>query len=173
MAFWSLVLYLANISICWHTSIFWQYYLFPLVLPYSVFFHFPVTFFICPCGSFIPAFSFFIISACSSVSQGADVTDPGTETEESLGASDSTQRPADSQTPSRKIQETLSKHTQIHLRLSTFAHKLSRLQLLIWHFMRTLERCNMLCVVRGRVRAKIKSCLQPGHINALFRKSNS
>ncbi|KAM8745526.1 translocated promoter region b, nuclear basket protein isoform 2-T2 [Acanthopagrus schlegelii] len=32
--------------------------------------------------------------------EGADVTDPGTETEESLGASDSTQRPADSQTPS-------------------------------------------------------------------------
>ncbi|XP_029285243.1 translocated promoter region b, nuclear basket protein [Cottoperca gobio] len=31
--------------------------------------------------------------------EGADVTDPGTETEESLGASDSTQRPADSQTP--------------------------------------------------------------------------
>ncbi|KAJ7986463.1 hypothetical protein DPEC_G00340150 [Dallia pectoralis] len=30
--------------------------------------------------------------------EGADVTDPGTETEESLGASDSTQRPADSQT---------------------------------------------------------------------------
>uniref|UniRef100_A0A3B5B4R2 Nucleoprotein TPR n=1 Tax=Stegastes partitus TaxID=144197 RepID=A0A3B5B4R2_9TELE len=38
--------------------------------------------------------------------EGADVTDPGTETEESLGASDSTQRPADSQTPSCKIQET-------------------------------------------------------------------
>ncbi|XP_026179071.1 translocated promoter region b, nuclear basket protein isoform X2 [Mastacembelus armatus] len=32
--------------------------------------------------------------------EGADVTEPGTETEESLGASDSTQRPADSQTPS-------------------------------------------------------------------------
>ncbi|MED6273421.1 hypothetical protein CHARACLAT_006124, partial [Characodon lateralis] len=32
--------------------------------------------------------------------EGADVTDPGTETEESFGASDSTQRPADSQTPS-------------------------------------------------------------------------
>ncbi|XP_073332278.1 translocated promoter region b, nuclear basket protein isoform X2 [Pagrus major] len=32
--------------------------------------------------------------------EGADVTDPGTETEESLGASESTQRPADSQTPS-------------------------------------------------------------------------
>uniref|UniRef100_A0A672ZEQ7 Nucleoprotein TPR n=1 Tax=Sphaeramia orbicularis TaxID=375764 RepID=A0A672ZEQ7_9TELE len=32
--------------------------------------------------------------------EGADVTDPGTETEESLGATDSTQRPADSQTPS-------------------------------------------------------------------------
>ncbi|XP_060934177.1 translocated promoter region b, nuclear basket protein [Limanda limanda] len=32
--------------------------------------------------------------------EGADITDPGTETEESLGASDSTQRPADSQTPS-------------------------------------------------------------------------
>lgn len=32
--------------------------------------------------------------------EGADVTDAGTETEESLGASDSTQRPADSQTPS-------------------------------------------------------------------------
>ncbi|XP_028977579.2 translocated promoter region b, nuclear basket protein isoform X2 [Esox lucius] len=32
--------------------------------------------------------------------EGADVTDPGTETEESLGASDSTQRPADSQTHS-------------------------------------------------------------------------
>uniref|UniRef100_A0A3P8SK27 Nucleoprotein TPR n=1 Tax=Amphiprion percula TaxID=161767 RepID=A0A3P8SK27_AMPPE len=32
--------------------------------------------------------------------EGADVTDPGTETEESLGASDSTQRPADSQTSS-------------------------------------------------------------------------
>ncbi|KAM4548847.1 translocated promoter region b, nuclear basket protein isoform 3-T3 [Odontesthes bonariensis] len=32
--------------------------------------------------------------------EGADVTDPGTETEESLGASDTTQRPADSQTPS-------------------------------------------------------------------------
>uniref|UniRef100_A0A667WHM6 Nucleoprotein TPR n=1 Tax=Myripristis murdjan TaxID=586833 RepID=A0A667WHM6_9TELE len=32
--------------------------------------------------------------------EGADVTDPGTETEESLGASDSTQRLADSQTPS-------------------------------------------------------------------------
>ncbi|XP_015241685.1 PREDICTED: nucleoprotein TPR-like isoform X4 [Cyprinodon variegatus] len=32
--------------------------------------------------------------------EGADVTDPGTETEESLGGSDSTQRPADSQTPS-------------------------------------------------------------------------
>ncbi|XP_057697331.1 translocated promoter region b, nuclear basket protein isoform X1 [Corythoichthys intestinalis] len=32
--------------------------------------------------------------------EGADVTDPGTETEESLGASDSTQRPADSQTTS-------------------------------------------------------------------------
>ncbi|XP_035032393.2 translocated promoter region b, nuclear basket protein isoform X4 [Hippoglossus stenolepis] len=31
--------------------------------------------------------------------EGADVTDPGTETEESLGAFDSTQRPADSQTP--------------------------------------------------------------------------
>uniref|UniRef100_A0A3B4X1R9 Nucleoprotein TPR n=1 Tax=Seriola lalandi dorsalis TaxID=1841481 RepID=A0A3B4X1R9_SERLL len=30
--------------------------------------------------------------------EGADATDPGTETEESLGASDSTQRPADSQT---------------------------------------------------------------------------
>uniref|UniRef100_A0AAQ5ZWS4 Nucleoprotein TPR n=2 Tax=Amphiprion ocellaris TaxID=80972 RepID=A0AAQ5ZWS4_AMPOC len=40
--------------------------------------------------------------------EGADVTDPGTETEESLGASDSTQRPADSQTSSCKIQETLS-----------------------------------------------------------------
>uniref|UniRef100_A0A3Q3GMK6 Nucleoprotein TPR n=1 Tax=Labrus bergylta TaxID=56723 RepID=A0A3Q3GMK6_9LABR len=37
---------------------------------------------------------------CFLLSQGADVTDPGTETEESLGASDSTQRPADSQTPS-------------------------------------------------------------------------
>uniref|UniRef100_A0A8D3BGW3 Nucleoprotein TPR n=1 Tax=Scophthalmus maximus TaxID=52904 RepID=A0A8D3BGW3_SCOMX len=37
----------------------------------------------------------------SQVSHGcADATDPGTETEESLGASDSTQRPADSQTPS-------------------------------------------------------------------------
>ncbi|KAL6108232.1 tpr [Pungitius sinensis] len=32
--------------------------------------------------------------------KGADVTEPTTETEESLGASDSTQRPADSQTPS-------------------------------------------------------------------------
>ncbi|XP_075944416.1 translocated promoter region b, nuclear basket protein isoform X3 [Anarhichas minor] len=32
--------------------------------------------------------------------EGADVMDPGTETEESLGVSDSTQRPADSQTPS-------------------------------------------------------------------------
>uniref|UniRef100_A0A8C5I125 Nucleoprotein TPR n=1 Tax=Gouania willdenowi TaxID=441366 RepID=A0A8C5I125_GOUWI len=32
--------------------------------------------------------------------EGADVTDVGTETEESLGATDSTQRPADSQTPS-------------------------------------------------------------------------
>ncbi|XP_041696250.1 nucleoprotein TPR isoform X3 [Coregonus clupeaformis] len=32
--------------------------------------------------------------------EGADGTDPGTETEESLGASDSTQRPADSQTHS-------------------------------------------------------------------------
>ncbi|XP_072245246.1 translocated promoter region b, nuclear basket protein isoform X3 [Leuresthes tenuis] len=32
--------------------------------------------------------------------EGADVTDPGTETEESLGASDTAQRPADSQTPS-------------------------------------------------------------------------
>ncbi|CAB1332063.1 unnamed protein product [Coregonus sp. 'balchen'] len=32
--------------------------------------------------------------------EGADVTDPGTETEEGLGASDSTQRPADSQTHS-------------------------------------------------------------------------
>ncbi|KAJ3600175.1 hypothetical protein NHX12_034125 [Muraenolepis orangiensis] len=32
--------------------------------------------------------------------EGADVTDPGTETEESLGASESTQRPADSQTHS-------------------------------------------------------------------------
>lgn len=42
------------------------------------------------------------------VSQGADVTDPGTETEESLGATDSTQRPADSQTPSCKIQEFMS-----------------------------------------------------------------
>lgn len=42
---------------------------------------------------------------CAFVFKGADVTDPGTETEESLGASDSTQRPADSQTPSRKIQE--------------------------------------------------------------------
>ncbi|KAM9832571.1 translocated promoter region b, nuclear basket protein [Neosynchiropus ocellatus] len=31
--------------------------------------------------------------------EGADVTDPGSETEESLGATDSTQRPADSQTP--------------------------------------------------------------------------
>ncbi|KAK0150428.1 Nucleoprotein TPR [Merluccius polli] len=41
--------------------------------------------------------------------EGADVTDPGTETEESMGASDSTQRPADSQTPSCKSQETLSK----------------------------------------------------------------
>uniref|UniRef100_A0A667W9N7 Nucleoprotein TPR n=1 Tax=Myripristis murdjan TaxID=586833 RepID=A0A667W9N7_9TELE len=40
--------------------------------------------------------------------EGADVTDPGTETEESLGASDSTQRLADSQTPSCKIQETPS-----------------------------------------------------------------
>ncbi|KAJ0065485.1 hypothetical protein NL108_012443 [Boleophthalmus pectinirostris] len=38
--------------------------------------------------------------------ESADVTDPGTETEESVGASDSTQRPADSQTPSCKIQET-------------------------------------------------------------------
>uniref|UniRef100_A0A8D3BGU6 Nucleoprotein TPR n=1 Tax=Scophthalmus maximus TaxID=52904 RepID=A0A8D3BGU6_SCOMX len=36
----------------------------------------------------------------SSTSSCADATDPGTETEESLGASDSTQRPADSQTPS-------------------------------------------------------------------------
>uniref|UniRef100_A0A7N6F6B8 Nucleoprotein TPR n=1 Tax=Anabas testudineus TaxID=64144 RepID=A0A7N6F6B8_ANATE len=45
-------------------------------------------------------FFFPFISFCSSNSQGADVTDPGTETEESLGASDSTQRPADSQTPS-------------------------------------------------------------------------
>ncbi|GLD73209.1 translocated promoter region b, nuclear basket protein, partial [Lates japonicus] len=54
---------------------------------------------------------------------GADVTDPGTETEESLGASDSTQRPADSQTPSCKIQETLSSaHTYIHLKLSKCAH---------------------------------------------------
>lgn len=35
--------------------------------------------------------------------EGADVTDPGTETEESLGASDSTQRPADSQTPSFEV----------------------------------------------------------------------
>ncbi|XP_068174893.1 translocated promoter region b, nuclear basket protein isoform X2 [Antennarius striatus] len=34
------------------------------------------------------------------VAEGADATDPGTETEESLGASESTQRPADSQTPS-------------------------------------------------------------------------
>ncbi|KAJ4943788.1 hypothetical protein JOQ06_006283 [Pogonophryne albipinna] len=32
--------------------------------------------------------------------EGADVTDPGTETEECLGVSDSTQRPADSQTAS-------------------------------------------------------------------------
>uniref|UniRef100_A0A8C3AJ24 Nucleoprotein TPR n=1 Tax=Cyclopterus lumpus TaxID=8103 RepID=A0A8C3AJ24_CYCLU len=47
-------------------------------------------------------------STSSSVFGTADVTDPGTETEESLGASDSTQRPADSQTPSCKIQETLS-----------------------------------------------------------------
>uniref|UniRef100_A0A8C4IU94 Nucleoprotein TPR n=1 Tax=Dicentrarchus labrax TaxID=13489 RepID=A0A8C4IU94_DICLA len=45
-------------------------------------------------------FFIFINSLCSLYSQGADVTDPGTETEESLGASDSTQRPADSQTPS-------------------------------------------------------------------------
>lgn len=47
------------------------------------------------------------------VSQGADVTDPGTETEESLGASDSTQRPADSQTSSCKIQEALSRRTYV------------------------------------------------------------
>uniref|UniRef100_A0A665W6N8 Nucleoprotein TPR n=1 Tax=Echeneis naucrates TaxID=173247 RepID=A0A665W6N8_ECHNA len=58
--------------------------------------------------------------------EGADATDPGTETEESLGASDSTQRPADSQT-SCKIQETLSNtHKHIHLKLSTLAHILSR-----------------------------------------------
>uniref|UniRef100_A0A8C7L4T8 Nucleoprotein TPR n=1 Tax=Oncorhynchus kisutch TaxID=8019 RepID=A0A8C7L4T8_ONCKI len=37
---------------------------------------------------------------CVPPSQGPDGTDPGTETEESLGASDSTQRPADSQTHS-------------------------------------------------------------------------
>lgn len=48
---------------------------------------------------------FFALTLCPFVLQGADVTDPGTETEESLGATDSTQRPADSQTPSRKIQE--------------------------------------------------------------------
>lgn len=41
-----------------------------------------------------------LICCLALVFQGADVTDPGTETEESLGASDSTQRPADSQTPS-------------------------------------------------------------------------
>uniref|UniRef100_A0A3P8XCR0 Nucleoprotein TPR n=1 Tax=Esox lucius TaxID=8010 RepID=A0A3P8XCR0_ESOLU len=39
--------------------------------------------------------------------EGADVTDPGTETEESLGASDSTQRPADSQTHSCKTMESV------------------------------------------------------------------
>lgn len=60
----------------------------------------------------------------SFITQGADVTDPGTETEESLGASDSTQRPADSQTSSCKIQEILS-NPCIHLKLSTCAHKLS------------------------------------------------
>uniref|UniRef100_A0A4W5PAD2 Uncharacterized protein n=1 Tax=Hucho hucho TaxID=62062 RepID=A0A4W5PAD2_9TELE len=37
---------------------------------------------------------------CLPPSQGPDGTDPATETEESLGASDSTQRPADSQTHS-------------------------------------------------------------------------
>uniref|UniRef100_A0A3Q2D6B6 Nucleoprotein TPR n=1 Tax=Cyprinodon variegatus TaxID=28743 RepID=A0A3Q2D6B6_CYPVA len=36
--------------------------------------------------------------------EGADVTDPGTETEESLGGSDSTQRPADSQTEGSQIE---------------------------------------------------------------------
>uniref|UniRef100_A0A3P9KSI2 Nucleoprotein TPR n=1 Tax=Oryzias latipes TaxID=8090 RepID=A0A3P9KSI2_ORYLA len=36
--------------------------------------------------------------------EGADVTDAGTETEESLGASDSTQRPADSQTPRSTVE---------------------------------------------------------------------
>lgn len=54
---------------------------------------------------FISVFVFSLTLLCPFVLQGADVTDPGTETEESLGASDSTQRPADSQTPSRKIQE--------------------------------------------------------------------
>uniref|UniRef100_A0A8C7L2W0 Nucleoprotein TPR n=1 Tax=Oncorhynchus kisutch TaxID=8019 RepID=A0A8C7L2W0_ONCKI len=40
--------------------------------------------------------------------EGPDGTDPGTETEESLGASDSTQRPADSQTHSCKTMETVT-----------------------------------------------------------------
>lgn len=85
-----------------------------ILLEVSLFFLFTLVFIL-----FLPLFS-----------QGADVTDPGTETEESLGASDSTQRPADSQTPSRKIRETLSNaHMQIHLRVSTCAHELSRFPL--------------------------------------------
>uniref|UniRef100_A0A673YN10 Nucleoprotein TPR n=1 Tax=Salmo trutta TaxID=8032 RepID=A0A673YN10_SALTR len=49
--------------------------------------------------------------------EGPDGTDPGTETEESLGASDSTQRPADSQTRSCKTMETMS-HTCLHSQTS-------------------------------------------------------
>lgn len=85
----------------------------PVLLLFRFFFLTLNCVFIFPCLSFCLCFSF--IHPFSSqllfvvfFSQGADVTDPGTETEESLGASDSTQRPADSQTPSCKIQETLS-----------------------------------------------------------------
>lgn len=69
--------------------------------------------------------SLFFNESIPLVSQGADVTDPGTETEESLGATDSTQRPADSQTPSCKIQEFLS-NTPYMRRSNSYTHKPSR-----------------------------------------------
>lgn len=79
-------------------------------------------------------------------SQGADVTDPGTETEESLGASDSTQRPADSQTPSCKIQETLSL-TQC---TCIYPPQTLHMKLDIWLFMMTAEEVICCCLSEGK-----------------------
>lgn len=93
-------------------------------------------------------FLFFALTLCPFVLQGADVTDPGTETEESLGASDSTQRPADSQTPCRKIQESPSNQLRArraHLTLSTCAHESSRHPATYQTLPPVTEECVMCC----------------------------